>query len=229
MCCRYVLFEGPDDLSKQLNSVFEGRIHYKPNFNVSPGCKMPIVSQNMNGWRTIEHYTWGLLPFWATEEIKAENTTYVQAKTLGNKSKFRPYFTNRRCLIPANGFYIWRKIKSRTMPFYNSFEEGSITTMAGLYSRWKSPTGELIPTFCLVTAASDEPNDRMPAILLPEARNFWLNPGNQNTDELLDLLVSVDSINLTSYAVSDKVDNLNLNNRELILPNVDKKGYNTDL
>ena len=135
----------------------------------------------------------------------------ARAETLAEKPSFRDALRRRRCLIPADGFYEWRKEGSPKVPVHIRPKDGGVLTFAGLWDRWTSPEGEVIETCTIVTCRANELigafHERMPVIVPPEQRDRWLDPEPVEPATLADLLVPYPSDLLEIRDASTRVNN----------------------
>ena len=156
-----------------------------------PGQSIPAVVGE--GGRQLVSLRWGLIPAWAKDQALGRKLFNARAETLAEKPSFKNAFKNRRCLIPADGFYEWTGEKGQKRAVRFSLRSREPFAFAGLYETWRSPSGEPIGTCTIVTT---EPNglisplhDRMPAILPQEKEAFWLDPAVRDPALLRPLLV----------------------------------------
>ena len=146
----------------------------------------------------------------------------LRSETVATKNAYRSAFVKRRCIIPADGFYEWKRIDDKTkQPMYITRRDGDPLAFAGLHERWFDPEGERELHTCTILTcrpnATMEPiHDRMPVLLAPPAWEQWLDPGNAQTDELQKLLVPAPDELLVVRAVSTEVNNVRNNGPELI-------------
>jgi len=137
---------------------------------------------------------WGLIPSWAKDESIGYKMINARAETLAEKPSFRKALEQRRCIIPADGFYEWWKEpdgKSKT-PMRIVLKDRSIFGLAGLWERWKSPDGEEVLTYTIVTTTPnsllESVHNRMPVILTREAEDLWLGTGARNAGAPVQVL-----------------------------------------
>ena len=130
MCGRYSLFLPPDDLEDRFGAdlTFE----YRPRYNAAPGQSLPVVRDVSAD--SITESRWGLLPPWADDE--GDGIINARAETLGEKPAFRDAYRERRCLVPADGFYEWKEEASGKQPYRITRRDGDAFALAGLYQEW---------------------------------------------------------------------------------------------
>jgi len=159
---------------------------------------------------------WGLIPFWAKDEKIGNKLINTRSETISEKPSFKYAFQKRRCLIPANGFYEWRKCDKQ--PFYISLKDRDLFSFAGIWEIWKSPAGKLIYSCSIITTSANEIlkgiHHRMPVILSKENEATWLT--NNGSNSLRDLLVPYPENELQLHPISKAVNTVVNNYPELI-------------
>lgn len=142
--------------------------------------------------RQISTMRWGLIPNWAKDPSGSAGMINARAETASEKPAFRHPLRFRRCLIPADGFYEWRRTGGAKQPFCFEVNEGELFAFAALWDGWKSADGQWIKTCSILTttpnAVTSTIHDRMPAILDPDSYNLWLDPGMNDVAEASELL-----------------------------------------
>ena len=211
MCGRYVLNAAVEELIKKYGAVPDGMFRAEPNYNVAPSSMMPIVRDG-DGQRSLSQSRWGLIPPWAKGSgTSGYSMINARSETLHEKRSFSGAFASRRCIVPANGFYEWKRSSSGKIPHYITTSDGSLLHFAGLYELWKESDGSLVDSFTIITTPANttirELHDRMPAMLLPEEFDFWLDPGNSDPDALGDLLRPWPDDGISFYRVGTEVNN----------------------
>src|SRR5579884_5550 len=158
---------------------------WEPRYNIAPTQIVPVVWQHpKEPLRQVSLMKWGLIPHWAKEASIAANTINAKSETAAEKPAFRDPLKFRRCLIPADGFYEWKKSGTSKQPFCFEVNEGELFAFAGLWDGWKDSSGNWIKTCTILTtvpnAVTSAVHDRMPVILSPESYDQWLYPGLTN-------------------------------------------------
>lgn len=223
MCGRSSLTKTEKELEERFQSSFYSedleRYNPLPNYNVAPTHYMPIIT--IKDPLHFNVYRWGLIPFWAKDEKIGASMINARMETIIEKATYKNAFQNKRCLVPMDGFYEWKKDGKAKIPFRIVTKDQEIFSMAGMWEQWKSPTGLDIYTYTIITLPANEKmqelHDRMPAILPRENESLWLNEDLTRQDAL-DLLQPYPSDLIDYYEVSNKVNSVKENNRELILP-----------
>jgi putative SOS response-associated peptidase YedK len=134
----------------------------------------------------------------------------AQAETVADKPAYRESFKSRRCLIPADGFYEWKKEGKTNQPFHFGMADDLLFAFAGIWDRWKNPQSKVIETCSIITTTPNDlladVHDRMPVILPLEHYDLWLDPGFKQTDDLTGLLRPYESSLMRRYPVSTRVN-----------------------
>lgn len=146
-------------------------------YNAAPTQELPVVIADTEG-RELRMMRWGLIPYWSKDGGQPYSTINARAESIATKPAFREPFRRRRCLVPASGFYEWRREGKYKQPYYITLPDGPMT-FAGLWDRWRGPEGP-VHTFTIVTTAAAPAiahlHDRMPAILAGDDWDAWLDP-----------------------------------------------------
>lgn len=149
-----------------------------PRFNIGPGEEVPIIT----GTRPAEvvMMRWGLIPSWNKEGRPAKTPINARAEGLGDNKLFRALLPNRRCIVPATGFYEWKTSGNQKVPYYFRMKSQEMLGMAGLYDSWIALDGRIIRSFTIITTSPNSMvlplHNRMPAILKREDEKEWLDP-----------------------------------------------------
>jgi putative SOS response-associated peptidase YedK len=181
-------------------------------YNIAP--TQPILGIANNHADRFEHFHWGLIPNWAKDPAIGNRMINARAETLAEKPAFRTALRRRRCLIPADGFYEWKKDpgggKTKT-PMRVRMKSGDVFAFAGIWETWHSPDGSVIPSCTVITTQPNELmatiHDRMPVILAPEDYQRWLDPKEQDPVDLADLLKPYPAERMEATPVSRAVNN----------------------
>ena len=155
-------------------------LNLRPRYNVAPGQDVAVVRADRGGRRRFSMLRWGLIPAWARDPRIGHRLINARAETARSKPSFRAAFASRRCLVPADGFYEWKREGAAKRPWLIRMKDGGPFAFAGLWERWSAPGGraEALETFAILTTAANEAvapiHHRMPVILAPEAFGSWL-------------------------------------------------------
>lgn len=219
MCGRYTLHTSANDVAKRFNLASKPKEELRPNFNVTPTQVMPVITEDENGNRTVEFMKWGI-PRILGKDVVKELINTRSDKAFGGF--WRKTVCNRRCLIPATGFYEWKTAKDGKTPYFIHPKGEDLYAFAGIWDTWKSDDGHEIRAYSIMTA---EPNkemkaihNRMPVMLHQEDEAAWLAPSNDTADSLERLLYPSEDDRLEIYEVSRDVNNPRNNSAALLRP-----------
>jgi putative SOS response-associated peptidase YedK len=191
----------------------------KPNYNVAPMHNVPAVIASDEGKRLGE-LRWGLVPFWAKDDKIGSKMINARAETVSEKPAFKRLLKSKRCIIPADGFYEWKKDGTSKQPYRILMSDGSLFSFAGLYDTWEDPEGKKLSTCTIITTTPnslmEDIHDRMPVILRPEDEADWLGRDNDDVESLLKLLKPYDAAKMRAYKVPSAVGNVRNNSKELL-------------
>lgn len=193
-----------------------------PRYNLAPSQDAPVVGVNPKtpDTRTLRLMHWGLVPYHAKEAGKP--IINARAETLAQRPAFRGLLPRRRCLVPADGFYEWRKEGRTRTPMRFTLRSGEPFAFAGLWDRWLQRDGSLLYSFTIVTTSPNsllEPvHNRMPAILRPEDEAKWLNPAITAPATLAQMLKPYPAELMEGYCVSRVVNSPTNDSLECIAP-----------
>jgi putative SOS response-associated peptidase YedK len=201
-------------------------IALSPNYNVAPSQSVAaIIRFPAAPQRQLYRLRWGLIPSWAKDPAIGFKTINARSETAAEKPSFRAAFQQRRCLIPAAGFYEWRRIagsKTNKQPYFIQVSGDHPCAFAGLYERWQSPAGEILETCTILTTTANDLvapiHDRMPVILHPQDYDLWLDPNFHQIDRLQALLQPYPTAQMSAYPVSTIVNSPKNNNPECQQP-----------
>jgi putative SOS response-associated peptidase YedK len=194
-----------------------------PSWNVAPTDSLPVVRFDAKaGERSLDLLRWGLMPSWA-KDIKV-GFANINAKAEGIESKpaFREAFQRRRCLVPVDNFYEWAKSATGKQPYAIALADRGLMALAGVWENWRSPAGEWMRTFAIITTTPNELcgrlHNRMPVVLKPDVWPMWLGEQSAETPQLKGLLAPYPSEEMVCWAVSARVGNVKNNDPTLIEP-----------
>lgn len=220
MCGRYSLTTPPEAMRQVFG--FAERPDLAPRYNLAPGQPAPAVrATGEAGGRTLVMLRWGLVPGWAEDPAAGARRINARAETVAEKPSFRAAFRRRRCLIPADGFYEWRRAGGGRRPWHVRRPDGGVLALAGLYERWQAPGGEPLETCAIVTTEANAVvrpiHHRMPVIVAPGAFAIWLEGG---TAAAGDLLRPAPDDALEAYPVSRRVNDVRNDDPACLAPDI---------
>jgi putative SOS response-associated peptidase YedK len=183
-----------------------------PRFNVAPTQRVLAVRSNEDGVREAAELVWGLVPHGAKQASDAAKRINARVETLARLPAFRDAAAQRRCLVPADGFYEWRGARGRREPFHAALAQGELFAMAGVWERWRDPSGVALESVAIVTTPAT-PNvaaihDRMPLIVDPEGYRAWLDPHEHDVAAVLKRLPTTRGARLALRRVSTRVNDV---------------------
>ena len=207
MCGRFALLTHAEALIERFG-VEEVIKRPEPRYNIAPTQDVTVVVQREARQLTEMH--WGLIPFWAKDVSIGNRMINARAETVAERPAFRSAFKKRRCLILADGFYEWQKVGKIKIPTHVRLKSREPFAFAGLYEYWKTQSGKMLESCTIVTTTPNELmkpiHHRMPVILKPEDEETWLNPENQDSEDLLALLQPYPAEEMEAFEVSDFVN-----------------------
>lgn len=221
MCGRFVLenidavlqrfrIQGPEDLIGNI----------KPHYNIAPSHYVYIISRNAKQENMLEMMKWGLVPSWSKDPKMGNRMINARVETVAIKPSFKHILKTNRCLVPCSGFYEWKMIDKRKVPYYIGLKKGKIFCLAGLYDVWKDSDGNDLKTFTIITTQPNNTlkpiHNRMPVILHEELEDQWLSTKTKDFDSIMRLLRPYPDDNMISYVVSSEVNNPENDNPQLI-------------
>lgn len=194
---------------------------FESNYNITPGSLIPVVYEE-DGERKIYNFRWGLIPPDADEEIEGNKNYEVPVENLEDDEWLTECVEQRRCLMPANGFYKWKFSEKKSTPFYIRLLSNQLTAIAGIYSVWKSSAGRDVYSCAMLTTEANvliQPvDDRMPILINPNHYSKWLSKEVLSDSEFEDIINGYAMTDLTVNRVSEDVNDPENNSVELIQP-----------
>jgi putative SOS response-associated peptidase YedK len=221
MCGRFTLFTP----ASRLAEVFlPGEVvSLTPRYNIAPG--QPILAFRASaetGRREFAMPRWGLIPSWARDASIGNRLINARAETVSEKPAFRRAYRERRCLIPADGFYEWKREGPVKRPFFVRMRDSAPFAFAGLWERWQGIGGEAVETCAILTTDPNELlaplHDRMPLILPQEDYEAWLDPSVRSPERLAPLLRPYPAGSMEAYPVGRDVNRPATDGPSLIRP-----------
>jgi putative SOS response-associated peptidase YedK len=193
-----------------------------PRYNVAPTDEALVVVQR-DDRRGVTSYRWGLIPHWADSAKVGSRMFNARAETLAGAPAFRDAFQRKRCLVPVECFYEWRREGTLRQPYTIGRADGAPLVLAGLWDGWRDPATDTVRrSFTIVTSAPNEAmatiHNRMP-VILPEADwDAWLDGRFADRGRLLLMLEPREEPELAIRAVSPLVNNVRNDGPELVVP-----------
>jgi putative SOS response-associated peptidase YedK len=208
MCGRFRLSKTDKEVMKQFGVEIDP--DYSPRYNISPSQQVRVMQHDEAGLMQMRIQRWGLIPGWAKDIKIGYKMINARSETILEKPSFRTAFKKRRCLIPADGFYEWKKDGTSKQPFHFGMKDDSIFAFAGIWELWKSPEGALVESCAILTTTRNElvadVHDRMPVILSAAQYELWLTAEAERVAQLQDLLVPYPANEMKRYPVGSAVN-----------------------
>jgi putative SOS response-associated peptidase YedK len=210
MCGRYRLSRRKQIIEEHFNCEPWDE-EWSPRFNICPTQPVPVIRQNpKKPVRELSLMRWGLIPSWAKDPSVGARAINARSETAATTPAFRDAVARRRCLIPADGFYEWKKTAGAKQPYCFEVNGGPLFAFAGMWDRWKDPSGQWIKTCTILTTVSNAVtapvHGRMPVILDPNSYDRWLDPGMNHFAEVSELLTPYDARLMRGYPVSARIN-----------------------
>lgn len=230
MCGRFASTTPPDQLAKYFGAEPAEALleDADANYNVAPTQGVYTVYED-GGVRRLDAFHWGLVPFWAKDPKIGSRMINARAETLAEKNSYKRPFAKRRCIIPADGFYEWKKVEGqkKKQPMYMSRADGEPFAFAGLWEVWKDENhtdddGDPLELYSCTIITGDpnekvaEVHDRMPVMLPPDRWDAWLDRNNDDIEALQGFLVPAPAQLIRIHPVSTEVNNVRNNGPDLI-------------
>jgi putative SOS response-associated peptidase YedK len=211
MCGRYRLSSTERFLER---FEVENDLELSPRYNIAPCQPVPVVRQHReHPVRNASMMRWGLIPYWSQDDKSGYKMINARAESVAERPAFRELVQRHRCLVPADGFYEWARQGPGKQPYHFGMLDGSLFAFAGIWDRWKSPTGEFLESCSILTTTPNsllvDIHDRMPVILKDDDYDLWLDPGYQRGEGILEMLRPFDASSMKRYPVSTRVNSVN--------------------
>ncbi len=238
MCGRFNLRATP----KEVAAAFRVRDvpHFTPRFNIAPTQPVIVVRElgaqqlaierevpltDASEDRIVRSATWmqwGLVPHWADDPSIGSRMINARAESVARKPAFRAAFRRRRCLIPASGFYEWKKTPGGKQPYHVYLPGRKVFGFAGIWEHWCGADGSELLSCAIITTDANElvaqVHDRMPVIVPPEAYDLWLQPEGVSLHELESLLRPYPAGEMAMVPISRRINNPRNDDPECLRP-----------
>src|SRR6478736_3944345 len=216
MCGRYSFSHSKEKIEKRFNIPLTEP--WKPRYNAAPSQLMPVITNRNQS--EFSFFKWGFIPSWSLNESVALNLINARSETVFSKAPFKEAIRAQRCLIPADGFFEWKKEGKAKVPYRITLNSDEAFVFAGIWDTWENPiNGELLNTFTILTTPSNkmmrELHERMPVILPKAIENHWLDDRLKESD-INDLMRPYDADQMNYYKVNKVVNSADYNTPECI-------------
>ncbi|MEW6237919.1 MAG: SOS response-associated peptidase [Candidatus Omnitrophota bacterium] len=209
MCGRFSLISPEEILARlfKLNDVPP----IAPRYNIAPSQAVPgVIFSAGKKENQLAFFRWGLIPAWTKDATRCAKSINACSETVFEKAAFRVPILRRRCLIPADGFFEWKKTKGEKQPYFIRLKGEQTFAFAGIWERWQgTPEAPVESCAILTTAANNliQPlHERMPVILPPEDYGAWLDPENQKAENIQPMFRPYPANAMEALAVGDWVN-----------------------
>lgn len=219
MCGRYAITSAPEAIRRLFG--YPEQPNFPARYNVAPTQPIPIV-RLQSGERHFALVRWGLLPSWVKDPKSFTLLINARGESVLDKPAFRAAMRRRRCLVPADGFYEWKRTGEGKQPYYIRLRSGAAFAFAGLWESWTGPDGEEMESAAIVTTAANRTlagiHDRMPVMLAPEAFDLWLDCDRVDAPTAAALIAPLRDELVEAYPVSTAVNRVANDGPDLIVP-----------
>lgn len=204
---RYTLTLKNDELALTLG--VEVSDQYEPQYNAAPTKNLPIVTSEQN--QKLSFFTWGLMSNWSNNKTMSPKLFNLPSQSIQTKATYRRKLKTHRCIIPMDGFYVWKNVaKKKQVPYYFYYPDRRVFSVAGL---WEENEESGTSSFIMITkpanASLTDFYDHMPAILDASTSRKWLEV--EDLDDIEELLNSNQSDELSSHTVLPKIRDIDGN------------------
>jgi putative SOS response-associated peptidase YedK len=222
MCGRYRLSRRKQLVEEYFDTA-DWQDDWSPRYNIAPTQPVPVIRQHpKEPVRQLALMRWGLIPSWAHDPSAAAKMINARSETAATKPAFRDPLKFRRCLIPADAFYEWQRTAKSKQPFCFEVNGGELFAFAGLWDRWKDPSGQWVKSCSILTTTpntvTSAVHDRMPVILDPNDYDLWLDPGMNDGGTASELLKPYDTRLMRCYPVSTRINHVANDDEECSRP-----------
>ena len=219
MCGRYAITSAPEAIRRLF--AYDDQPNFPARYNVAPTQPVPIV-RLAEGRRRFALVRWGLIPPFVKDPKTFSLIINARGEGVLDKPAYRYAMQRRRCLFPADGFYEWRRVGDRRIPYFVRLRGGGPMALAGLWETWSGPNGEEMESAAIITTAANPTlapiHFRMPAIIAPEAFDLWLDTMTVDARTAAALITPARENLLEVHEVSSAVNHFANDSPELIAP-----------
>jgi putative SOS response-associated peptidase YedK len=219
MCGRYRRTTAEEELARRYNIPIPKQTDLPISWNIAPAQDVLAIRYNPeSNQRTLDALRWGLIPYWAKDPKIAYKTINARVETIDTAPSYRQAFKKRRCLIPVDTFYEWKKVAGGKIPYAIAMKDDAPFVFAGLWEGWKDPvTHEWLRTCTIITGEPNgfvrEIHTRMPVILSEEHHEAWLSGAAGK-----EILVPFPAELMKAWPISPRVNSPKNNDPEIIAP-----------
>ena len=219
MCGRYAITTAPEAVRQLFR--YREQPNFPPRYNVAPTQPVPIVRM-ADGQRHFALVRWGLIPSWVKDPKTFTLLINARGESVNEKPAFRNAMKRRRCLFPADGFYEWKGVAGRKIPYFARPKSGGPLAFAGLWETWTGPNGEEMETAAIITTDANKEmaqvHHRAPVIVPPEAFDFWLDTDKVDGKTAAAVIGPAPDGSMAVYEISTAVNRVANDSPALIEP-----------
>jgi putative SOS response-associated peptidase YedK len=221
MCGRFGLWADPGQIENHFKVQLPQSLPFR--YNIAPSQEIPAIRVSKEGKRKLTMLRWGLIPFWAKEQSSKYKMINARADTVFSKPAYKAAVRRRRCLVPATGFFEWKRGERSKQPYLVRGRDSDLFSMAGIWEHWEnSETGDVIESCAILTTRPNsvvgELHDRMPVIIKPESYPTWLDPNIQSQEQLTPLMEPYPNEKTVIQPINREVNNPANDNPSVIQP-----------
>lgn len=207
MCGRYALTLKDKEALQELRDLIGDDFEMSPRYNIAPQQTAPVI-RRLDDKMKLDELRWGFRPAWLKDKNKAQIN--ARAETVFESKMFKHSALNRRCLVPATGWYEWQAREGGKQPHYFHRRDGGLLLLAGIWTTWHGEDGKDESNYAIITTEANSLaapiHNRMPVILNEAGREAWLDSANQAVPVLGMLLQPYEGDGLDAYPVSTYVN-----------------------
>lgn len=232
MCGRYTLVKKPISIGKDLIRKIQlpktpsgSEIRFAKRYNIAPTQNNLVIRKGgVDDRLSASAMRWGLIPSWSKTGHTESLLINARSETIADKPSFKGAYQRRRCLVPADGYYEWKRQRQGNQPYYLQLADESIFYMAGIWETWYDDAGHSLNSYAILTTQSNtlaaKVHERMPVILLDDRAIEWLegDPRQFETDLRFEFFAPIDSSQMQSRLVNPIVNNNQNDSPECIEP-----------
>ncbi|MCG8309837.1 MAG: SOS response-associated peptidase [Cytophagales bacterium] len=215
---RYTIIAKAEEIEKRFRVEVPGT--YAPRYNAAPTQVLPVITNEHP--KELSFFYWGLIPGWAKGKSVSSKFFNARAETINEKASFKNALKRRRCLVPADGYYEWKRLaKKSKIPYRIFLSSGELFAFAGLWEAYEDEHRNTVHTFTIITTKANSSvskiYERMPVILEPKAEKKWLE-ATLSVEESINLLQPIHESNIEYHPVSSLVNSISNDKPQLIVP-----------
>ena len=218
MCGRFAVISAPEAVRALFG--YAETPNFPPRYNIAPTQPIAVV-RFTEGRRHFALVRWGLIPSWVKDPRTVSLMFNARGETPAEKPAYRNAMKRRRCLVPADGFYEWKRDGDRKRPYWVHPRQRGPIAFAGLWEAWIGPNGEEVETAAIVTTVANNAlkplHDRMPVVVPPDAFDLWLDP-SADLQTASSLVAPAAEDFFEAYEVSGAVNRAVNDGRALLTP-----------